>query len=833
MDYEEYEYDNPEKRIPSNIDAEMSTLGSILIDAEAIYKTVHLLMPADFYREKHAWLYEAMLALYSRREPIDFVTLAEELGRMGRLEEIGGPSFITEMMDRIPTAIYIEHYAKIVEEKSLRRRLMAAGSKAVAMAYDESISVNEAINAAEQSIYGVSEKRIHKELVPLHSSMGSVIDRIGFLNRNSGIMGVPTGFTELDRMLGGLQRSDLIILGGRPGMGKCFGKGTLVLMYDGTLRAVEDIQVGDQVMGPDSMPRNVLSLARGREQMYWVRQNHGIDYRVNESHVLSLKRSRNEGGWTQGQIINIPVVDYVAKSTKYKSNFKGYKVAVNFPTKDLPLDPYFVGLWLGDGRSADSDICAGDPEVVAYLGELAQSRGQGLTITLKNKGTNLAKNYKITNGHGRLKAERDASIKVTLRHMGVLGDKHIPDDYLLNSKSNRLALLAGLIDSDGHYMISQKGPFEITVKNKRLAGQIKFLCDSLGYSTSLITKQGTIKDRNFSCEVYRVRFNGNVDEIPTKIARKQAKPWAIGRDWRSTGIMVEPDVVDDYYGFGVDGDHLFLLEDMTVTHNSSFGFSIAKNAAQRVGAKVAVFSLEMSNEQLVQRLLSMETGINSHALRMGAVSEEEWPILLEGANILSQTSIYIDETPGASINDIRTKSRRLHAEHGLDVILIDYVQIMGSQGGESGRMENRQQEISYISRSLKGLARELNVAVIALCQLSRAVESRLDKRPMMSDLRESGSLEQDADVVMFIYREDYYIPDSDRQNIADILVAKHRHGETGTVSLFFRKDLTQFRDLEIRRTELDGGGTDYDHPATSSKAYAKHTAKGGSYAEKY
>ncbi len=206
---------------------------------------------------------------------------------------------------------------------------------------------------------------------------------------------------------------------------------------------------------------------------------------------------------------------------------------------------------------------------------------------------------------------------------------------------------------------------------------------------------------------------------------------------------------------------------------------------------------------MVQRLLSMETGIDSHRLRMGAVQEEEWPILLEAANLLASTSIFIDDTPAASVTDIRTKCRRLYAEHGLDMILIDYMQLMTGQGGGNGRNENRQQEISYISRSLKSLARELNVPVIALSQLSRAVEARADKRPMLSDLRESGSIEQDADVVLFIYREDYYIEDTDRQNIADVLVAKHRHGSTGTISLFFRKELTQFRDLEITRTELE------------------------------
>ncbi|RLT38127.1 MAG: replicative DNA helicase, partial [Chloroflexi bacterium] len=430
---------------------------------------------------------------------------------------------------------------------------------------------------------------------------------------------------------------------------------------------------------------------------------------------------------------------------------------------------------------------------------------------------------------------------------------------------------------------------------------------------------------------------------------------------------------------------------------TSLGLSIAQNAAKRYSARVAIFSLEMNNEQLVQRLLSVESAIDSHRLRLGQVYDEEWPILMEAANTLAATKIFIDDTPGATVMDIRTKARRLYAEHGIDLIVIDYMQLM-SGSSAPGRGENRQQEISYISRSLKELAREPNVPVVALSQLSRAVESRSDKRPLLSDLRESGclagdtpiylpdegryvpirslagtsgftvlsidpttwklrqatvsnafctgikpifrlttrlgkriqatanhkfltmqgwarldelrvggriavplertritefadrittpddlrllmpalagsatrqrwrtpirlpdygvigapsnrrcagqahrdiywdqiasiepdgdsdvydltvpvlrnfvagnivvhnSIEQDADVVLFVYREDYYVEDTDRQNIADLIIAKHRHGSTGTVSLFFRKELTQFRDLEIQRETLD------------------------------
>lgn len=447
---------SPVKSIPANLEAERAVLGSLMIDPDAIIKVASFLRPEDFYRERHAWLYEAMIALNERREPLDFVTIVDEMERRQQLEEIGGPAFLTDLITNTPTALFVDHYARIVERTAVLRRLIGAAGRIAELAYDESQDVDDVVDRAEQIILGVSESRIHRDLTPIRAIMNTVVDRIDFLARNQGtLMGVPTGFTMLDRLLGGLQKSDLVILAGRPGMGK-----------------------------------------------------------------------------------------------------------------------------------------------------------------------------------------------------------------------------------------------------------------------------------------------------------------------------------------------------------SSFAISMAQNAAKHFNARVALFSLEMSSDQQVQRLLSMETGIDSHRLRLGAVQEDEWPILLEAANLLSNTNIFIDDTPAASVVEIRTKSRRLYAEHGLDMILIDYMQLMTGQGG-MGRNDNRQQEISYISRSLKALARELNVPVLALSQLSRAVESRADKRPMLSDLRESGSIEQDADVVLFIYREDYYIEDTDRQNIADVLVAKHRHGATGTVSLYFRKELTQFRDLEVQRTELD------------------------------
>ncbi len=442
--------------IPANLEAERAVIGSCLIDPDALAKVATFLRPQDFFRERHGWIFDAMLRLNAKREPIDFVTLADELETMGRYADIG-PAYITDILAAVPTAMYVEYYGHIVEETSIRRQMIAASGKTAELAYDETVPLKDAINQAEQTMFGISAGRIGKDMSPINAIMRDVVERIDFLSRNpQALGGVPTGFTVLDRLLGGLQKSDLIILAARPGMGK-----------------------------------------------------------------------------------------------------------------------------------------------------------------------------------------------------------------------------------------------------------------------------------------------------------------------------------------------------------TAFALSVANHAAKTHASSVAFFSLEMSKDQLAQRLLSMESGVDSHRLRMGNIHPDEWTIMLEAANVLANTNVMIDDTPAASINEIRTKARRLYADGGLDLIVIDYMQLMSGQSSNGRGQENRQQEISYISRSLKNLARELNVPIVALSQLSRAVEQRADKRPMLSDLRESGSIEADADVVLFVYREDYYVEDTDRQNIADILVAKHRHGATGTVSLYFRKELTQFRDLEIQRTDLE------------------------------
>ena len=246
----------------------------------------------------------------------------------------------------------------------------------------------------------------------------------------------------------------------------------------------------------------------------------------------------------------------------------------------------------------------------------------------------------------------------------------------------------------------------------------------------------------------------------------------------------------DYKMSGLQPSDLILVAARPSMGKTAFVLNIAQHVAFKAKKSVAIFSLEMSKEQLVNRLFALEAQVDSQSLRTGNLKDEDWEKLIESAGIIGKSKLIIDDTPGVSISELRSKCRKFKLEQGLDLIIIDYLQLMTGRVG--GRSESRQQEISDISRSLKGLARELNVPVIALSQLSRAVEQRPDHRPMLSDLRESGAIEQDADVVMFIYRDDYYNKDTEMKNIAEIIIAKQRNGSIGTVNLTWLPNYTKF-----------------------------------------
>lgn len=358
------------------------------------------------------------------------------------------------------------------------------------------------------------------------------------------------------------------------GFGKCLGRGTPVLLFDGTIRAVEDIVDGDLLMGPDSMPRRVSGCHRGRGPLYRVTPTKGDSFVANDRHILSLRMSRRSGGEFH-RIVNIPINEYVGKSPAFKKDALAWRTGVEWLEADLPLDPYLLGCWLGDGTSGQPCITTPDAEVVDAMNDYADRKGADVVF---RGDAGAATTFAIRRRSG----ERKNPFKEDLRLIGVLHDKHVPHGYKTASSSQRLSLLAGFLDADGYVA---RGCFDVAIVNRRLAEDIAFVARSLGFAAyiSPCEKCCTNSPTRAVGTYHRIIISGDTSRIPTRIGRRRAEPRRKARSVNVTGITVEPIGDGDFFGFEVDSDHLFLLGDFTVTHNTTFGASAPNALIAMVG----------------------------------------------------------------------------------------------------------------------------------------------------------------------------------------------------------------------------------------------------------
>jgi superfamily II DNA or RNA helicase len=359
------------------------------------------------------------------------------------------------------------------------------------------------------------------------------------------------------------------------GFGKCHAKDTPIMLHSGKIKMVQDIRVNDQLMGDDSTPRNVLSLAKGREIMYKIIPTKGDPYIVNESHILSLKVSGSGGRWKKGEIVDISVKDYLNLPKSYHGKggtLLGWRTGVEFPEKELPFDPYIIGLWLGDGSSRHPSISCGDKEILDHLSESLK------VYNLKLKHSSKYDYYIVSDDRSNGVSNK---LNQTLKQLNLIMNKHIPDIYKYNSKENRLKLLAGLIDSDG-YQISNM--YDLIQKNEKLFDDILYLVRSLGFAAykSECQKSCVYKGEKKTGTYFRMSIHGRgLEQIPVILERKKVKPRTQIKDVLVTRIRLEKLPEDDYYGFEIDGNHRFLLGDFTVTHNTVCAIKIASKLGVR------------------------------------------------------------------------------------------------------------------------------------------------------------------------------------------------------------------------------------------------------------
>ncbi|MGW5670569.1 replicative DNA helicase [Micromonospora sp. NPDC003776] len=912
-----------EKTPPQDVAAEQCVLGGMLLSKDAIADVVEILKSNDFYRPVHATIFDAILDIYGRGEPADPITVAAALADSGDLARIGGAPYLHTLIASVPTAANAAYYARIVGERAVLRRLVEAGTKIVQLGYGTgqggSRDVDDVVDLAQQAVYEVTEKRVSEDFAVLADMLQPTLDEIEAVGAQGGVMtGVPTGFSDLDRLLNGLHPGQLIIVAGRPGLGKALALDTPLPTPDGWT-TMGEVTVGDQLIAADGTPTIITAAfdvmhdrpcyevefsdgsvivadaehlwktttrasrrqPEARTRHYWseaslarVRvaeaavgaerdrlvtfaqalEQVGPEFR-NVLHTVAsqvgangrMSRPVNRAGkvsnWSAPGYPVGPLLTALRERAERQMN-AGARVShdgvvttaqiaatlhtgtadrrlnhavenchpLQLPERDLAVPPYTLGVWLGDGHTGASRFTTADAEMtdlVARDGFVVRPSGPMVyTIVLPpapgNPDRTCVDCGRTTralreNPSTRRCAEchdRNGSFLALLRRTGVAHRKHIPREYLRASEAQRRALLAGLMDTDG--TVAPAGNLQYTSTSQRLIEDVRELVVSLGYRCTVNEK--AVRGRTADSSVaYTLNFS--TPDTVFRLGRKRTAHAARRRtssNVRTTSryiVDVRPVPSVPVRCVTVDNpDHLYLAgRSMIPTHNSTASMDFARNASIRYNHASAIFSLEMSKVEIVMRLLSAEARVPLHVLRSGQLSDDDWTKLARCMGEISEAPLFVDDTPSMNLMEIRSKARRLKQKHDLKLIVVDYLQLMTSPK----RTESRQQEVADLSRGLKLLAKEVECPVIAVSQLNRGPEQRTDKRPQLSDLRESGSIEQDADVVILLHRDDYYDKESPRAGEADFIVAKHRNGPTDTVTVAAQLHLSRFVDMAI------------------------------------
>ncbi|WP_237205095.1 replicative DNA helicase [Rothia nasimurium] len=697
---------------PHDDTAEQSVLGGMMLSKDAIADVVEVIGGgADFYKPAHEMIYEAIIHLYGHGEPADAITVADELTKRGELNRVGGAAYLHSLIAGVPTAANAGFYAEIVAERAMLRRLVEAGTKIVQLGYSGDGEAEALVNAAQAEIYGVSANNTKEDYVPLSEAMNSTVEEIEANgSRDGGIHGVPTGFIEFDELTAGLQAGQMIVIAARPAMGKALALDTPIPTPTGWT-TMGDIRVGDTVLGADGHPTtvtNATDVMTGRP-CFKVIFDDGTEIIADAEHqwlteTRASRRARSSAlAGSGGGRVRTSVGAQVRTTAEIRETVRcvtadrraNHSITnarpLQLPEADLLVAPYTLGIWLGDDSTA--------------LAPSAKS----------------------------------------LRTLGVLNNKHIPMQYLRASEAQRRALLAGLLDSDG--TVTNAGCIQFTVTNRQLAYDTQELALSLGYRTGMVTKK--VKGSSEATSTaYKLTFSSS-DSVFALSRKNQmhrdrdARPTAK----RSSRYIVAVEPVDSVPVRCIEVDneqHLFLASRAFVpTHNSTFALDIARSAAIKHGMTTVFFSLEMGRNEIAMKILSAEAGINLSDLRKGKLDDDQWAKIATAMGKMDSAPLFIDDSPNMTLMEIRAKARRLKQKNNLKLIVLDYLQLMSS----GKKVESRQQEVSEFSRALKLMAKELEVPLIALSQLNRGSEQRTDKKPQVSDLRESGCLTADTRVL--------------------------------------------------------------------------------------
>lgn len=779
---------------PQEVDLEETILGAIMLEKGSLEKVMDFVQPNTFYKDCNRYVYEAILKLYDTSNPIDIRTVIHQLRKDGNLEAVGGAYFITSLTQKVNSGTNIETHARIIAEMAIKRHIISISADLQSGAYDDSTDALDLLTKAENDLKSINLDS-GKPFVCLGDTkvIMDVIEEVSEARKNystGNSVGVPTTFPSLDKYSGGFHKTDLIIIAARPAMGKGLLLNEVVMSPSGPVM-IGDLVVGDKLCSTYGDSCNVVGVfPQGKRPVYEIKFNDGLVVIADDQHLWEVQdRKIRKSKSDQVRVLSTKQLLSEGLYIKERRNFSvKYCSPAYHHNINVPIDPYILGLLIGDCYMSPKKISFSNPEsdlskaVIDYFGP-ANVTKEGIEHLIKN-GSNIKEHLSSLNLLGKLSY-----------------DKFIPYDYLFNSIENRIKLLQGLIDTDGHIVDSNQIEFSTT--SFQLKNDITTLVRGLGGRASFIEKIGRYKKDGVVTTTrtyYRVFISFSSDSYVVPVASvKHLAKYNNNKKYHKRFIeSIKYAGESETVCIKVDSkDECFLMNDYLVTHNTGLAVTIAKNLALQFKVPIGFFSLEMSWKQLMIRIMSQETQISSEVFRNGKIDDYEFNTMFNKVDGLKDMQIYVDDNPSLTIRDIRMKSMKM-VQLGAKIIMVDYLQLItGSKKGQS-----REQEISEISRQLKVIAKELDVPVIALSQLSRSVETRGgDKRPILSDLRESGSIEQDADIVMFLYRPEYYgITESNGMSLAglcEIIYAKNRHGRIGSEYLKFVNKFTKFVDLDM------------------------------------
>lgn len=749
--------------LPVDTDAERRLLGSVwaglsLNDPEA-RAVLWAAPPEAFFISDHRRVWDGMQSLVLASGAISEVALLWKISRTGKATDAGHAA-ILELLS-VGADLSPEPLLARVLEMYSRRTAINAADKVRTAACDLTIDPETVQTEANNAFMAVSRGVTSApRFIASDECISTLSDGLPFLPAGSSKKKLWTGVSWLDDLLVGSAKN-VYIVAGRPGGGKCLGKGTPVLKHDGSVVPVESVVVGDLLMGPDSLPRRVLGTCSGMDALFRIHPVKGDTWICNSPHILSLVVSGDvNDSFTRDCIYDIPLPVWRNLPSRVKAKLKQWRAGVEFTAHTTNIPPYLLGIWIGDGTLKSPQITTPDPEIVDYLREFCSENGYKLSPYLH---PGKCDQWSITTARG---CENPVWTEFKTAISG--GEKRIPRRYLVNSRNNRLSLLAGLLDTDG-YLGHQE--FQIITKYSGLRDDILFLCRSLGLAAYASFKKGAIKSSGFVGHYWSINISGDCSVIPTKVKRKQSPPRLQIKNVCRTGFKVSPAGHGEYFGFELDGDGRFLLGDFTVTHNTGFGLQI-RNVSAYHGLKLGFFSLEMGPEELAARdaawwlsdpkagriysYKSLLQGNYNSAAAMAAI-RDHIPSMQNGLAWHHSSGIPMGKLAAAITEGVQV--------HGLDGAVVDYFQYIAPSRQKGDSLASA---YAANSMSLKRLAQELNIPIVVLSQLNRGTE--VGQRPGLSDLKETSQLEQDASVVMMFYRN--------KDNVPMITIPKHRDGET-------------------------------------------------------